>query len=173
MGPQIPSKYYSTSCLATNTIAMSIVCGTMDYRKGSHSLFDIKLHVVWITKYRKPVLHGAAGQRLRDIVRRICEELDVEILAGNVRMDHVHLLLSILPQLSVSKLMQRLKGVSSRKLLQENQGLRKEFWGRHLWARGYFAVSSGNVTDDVIAEYIKNQDEIERRKKSDNFLVGF
>ena len=145
----------------------------MDYRKGSHSLFDIKLHVVWITKYRKPVLYGSVGQRLRDVVRRICEELDVEILAGNVRMDHVHLLLSIPPQLSVSKLMQRLKGVSSRKLLQENQALRKEFWGRHLWARGYFAVSSGNVTDDVIAEYIKNQDEIERRKKSDNFSVGF
>ena len=145
----------------------------MGYRKGSHSLYDIKLHVVWITKYRKPVLHGAVGQRLRDIVRRICEELDVEILAGNVRMDHVHLLLSIPPQLSISKLMQRLKGVSSRKLLQEHQALRKEFWGRHLWARGYFAVSSGNVTDDVIAEYIKNQDEIERRKKSDNFSVGF
>jgi putative transposase len=150
-----------------------MVCGTMDYRKGSHSIFDIKLHVVWITKYRKPVLHGDVGQQTRDIIRRICEELDVQILAGNVRLDHIHLLLSIPPQLSVSKLMQRLKGVSSRKLLQQNAGLRQEFWGRHLWARGYFAVSSGNVTDDIIAEYIKNQDEVERRKKSDNFTVGF
>ena len=143
------------------------------YRKGSHSLFDLKLHVVWITKYRKPVLSGEAGQRLRDIIRRICEELEVEILAGNVRLDHVHLLVSIPPKLSVSKLMQRLKGVSARRLLQSNKKLQKEFWGKHLWARGYFAVSSGNVTNDVIAEYIKNQDEIERRAKNDNFTVGF
>ena len=145
----------------------------MGYRKGSHSLYDIKLHVVWITKYRKPVLQGKTGLKLRDILRRICEEQEVEILAGNVRLDHVHMLLSIPPQLSVSKLMQKLKGVSSRKLLQSDKDLQREFWGRHLWARGYFAVSSGNVTDDVIAEYIKNQDEIERRKKSDNFTVGF
>ena len=145
----------------------------MDYRKGSHSLYDIKLHIVWITKYRKPVLHGAVGQRLRDILRRICEEHDVQILAGNVRLDHVHMLVSIPPKLSVSKLMQKLKGVSSRKLLQSDKRLQKEFWGKHLWARGYFAVSTGNVTDEIIAEYIKNQDEIERRKKSDNFSVGF
>ena len=77
------------------------------------------------------------------------------------------------PNLCVSKLVQKLKGVSSRKLLQSDKKLQKEYWGRHLWARGYFAVSTGNVTDDIIAEYIKNQDEVERRKKSDNFQVGF
>ena len=145
----------------------------MEYRKGSHSLYDIKIHVVWITKYRKPVLSGSVGHKLREIVRRICAELEVTILAGNVRLDHVHLLLSLPPQLSVSKLMQKLKGVSSRRLLQSDKRLQQEFWGRHLWARGYFAVSTGNVTDEIIAEYIKNQDEIERRKKSDNFSVGF
>ena len=145
----------------------------MSYRKSSHSLYDIKLHVVWITKYRKPVLHGEVGQILREIIRRVCEELEVQILAGNIRMDHVHMLLSIPPQLSISKLLQRLKGTSSRKLLQQNKRLQKEYWGRHLWARGYFAVSTGNVTDEIIAEYIKNQDEIERRKNCDNFQVGF
>ena len=144
-----------------------------EYRKGSHCLFDIKVHLVWITKYRKPVLYGEEGLRLRDLLRKICHDLEVEILAGNVRRDHVHLLLSYPPQLSISKLVQKLKGVSSRKLLQESGRLRKEFWGCHLWARGYFAVSTGNVTDEVIAEYIKNQDEIERRKSSDNFQVGF
>jgi putative transposase len=144
-----------------------------NYRKNSHSLYDLKLHVVWITKYRKPVLTGQTGQVLREIIRRICEELDVQILAGNIRMDHVHLLLSFPPNLCVSKLVQKLKGVSSRKLLQSDKKLQKEYWGRHLWARGYFAVSTGNVTDDIIAEYIKNQDEVERRKKSDNFQVGF
>ena len=144
-----------------------------NYRKNSHSLYDLKLHVVWITKYRKPVLTGQTGQVLREIIRRICEELDVQILAGNIRMDHIHLLLSFPPNLCVSKLVQKLKGVSSRKLLQSDKKLQKEYWGRHLWARGYFAVSTGNVTDDIIAEYIKNQDEVERRKKSDNFQVGF
>ena len=144
-----------------------------NYRKNSHSLYDLKLHVVWITKYRKPVLTGQTGQVLREIIRRICEELDVQILAGNIRMDHVHLLLSFPPNLCVSKLVQKLKGVSSRKLLQSDKKLQKEYWGRHLWARGYFAVSTGNVTDDISAEYIKNQDEVERRKKSDNFQVGF
>ena len=149
-----------------------MVC-VMSYRKGSHSLFDLKVHVVWITKYRKSILRGDVSTNLRDILRRVCEELEVEIQAGNVRLDHVHMLVSIPPQLSVSKLMQKLKGVSSRKLLQSDKQLQKEFWGKHLWARGYFSVSSGNVTDDVITEYIKNQDEVERRKKSDNFTVGF
>ena len=128
---------------------------------------------MWITKYRKPVLVGEVGHKLRDIIRRICEELDVQILAGNVRLDHVHLLVSYPPNLCISKLVQKLKGVSSRRLLQTNKSLQKTYWGRHLWARGYFAVSTGNVTDEIIAEYIKNQDEVERRKKSDNFQVGF
>lgn len=144
-----------------------------EYRKGSHCLFDIKVHLVWITKYRKPVLYGQESLRIRELIRRICADVEVEILAGNVRRDHVHLLLSYPPQLSISKLVQKLKGVTSRKLLQESGRLRKEFWGHHLWARGYFAVSTGNVTDEVIAEYIKNQDEVERRKSSDNFIVGF
>ena len=136
-------------------------------------MYDLKIHLVWITKYRKPVLHGDVGHALRDIIRRTCEELDVEILAGNVRLDHVHLLLSYPPSLCVSKLAQKLKGISSRRLLQSNKRLQKAYWGRHLWARGYFAVSTGNVTDEIISEYIERQDEVERRRKSDNFQVGF
>ncbi len=97
------------------------------------------------------MLYGNEGQRVRDIIRKICADLEVDIVAGNVRLDHVHLLVSVPPQVSVSKLMQKLKGVSSRKLLQQSARFKKECWGRHVWARGYFAVSSGNVTDDVIA----------------------
>lgn len=144
-----------------------------EYRRNSHCLFDVKVHLVWITKYRKPVLVGEDGLRVRDILRKVCATLEVDILAGNVRRDHVHLLVSYPPQLCISRLVQKLKGITSRKLLQESNKLRKEFWGRHLWARGYFAASTGVVTDEIIAEYIKNQDEIERRKSSDNFLVGF
>ena len=129
----------------------------MSYRKTSHAVYDLKYHLVWITKYRKPVLRGEVGLRLRELIRQTGEALDVYIEKGQVALDHVHLLVSVPPDVSVSDLMQRLKGRSSRKLLQEFGELERQFWGRHLWARGYFAASSGNVTDEIIAQYIENQ----------------
>jgi len=139
------------------------------YRKTSHSLYDIKFHIVWITKYRKDVMSGEVARRTREIIREICKTNDVEIVRGHISKDHVHLFVSVPPNLSVSKLVQLLKGKSSRKLLSEFKSLSKQFWGRHLWGRGYFAASSGNVTDEVIMEYIKNQD-IE--KEDDSFEIG-
>ena|SRR3990167_11385730 len=100
---------------------------------------------------------GEVGVRVRELIRQISRDEDVEILKGHVSKDHVHLFVSIPPQVAVSRFVQRLKGRTSFKLLHEYPGLRKQFWGRHLWARGYFCVSSGNVTDDVVAEYIENQ----------------
>ena len=141
------------------------------YRKTSHGVYDIKFHVVWITKYRKPVLRGDVAIRLRDLIREICKAMDVEIIKGHVSKDHVHILISSPPQLSVSKLVQRLKGKTSRKLLSEYRTLSKQFWGRHLWARGYFVASSGNVTDDVIAQYIEMQDKMEQAR-DDDFSIG-
>lgn len=141
------------------------------YRKTSHGVYDIKFHLVWITKYRKPVLYGEVALRFRDLVREICKSMDVEIVKGHVSKDHVHLLVSAPPHLSVSTLVQRLKGKTSRKLMGEYRRLAKQFWGRHLWARGYFVASSGNVTDDVIARYIEMQDKMERAK-DDSFSIG-
>ena len=129
----------------------------MSYRKTAHSIYDLKYHVVWITKYRKPVLRGEIAKRLRELVRQTCATKDVYILSGHIATDHVHLLVSVPPQIAVSDLMQRIKGRSSRKMLQEYGELRRQFWGRHLWARGYFAASSGNVTDEVIKQYIESQ----------------
>ena len=120
-------------------------------------MYDLKCHLVWITKYRKPVLRGEIGVRLRDLVRQTCATLDVYILSGHIAADHVHLLVSIPPQLPVSDLMQHIKGRSSRRLLEEFAELNRQFWGKHIWARGYFAASSGNVTDDVIKQYIESQ----------------
>src|SRR3989304_3470372 len=102
------------------------------YRKASHSVYDIKYHIVWITKYRKPILRKEIGIRTRELIRLICASLDVEIVKGHISRDHIHLLVSVPPYISVSKLVQRMKGVTSRKLLQENRGLNKAFWGRHL-----------------------------------------
>jgi putative transposase len=141
------------------------------YRKTSHAVYDIKLHLVWITKYRKPVLLGDVAIRLRELIREICKSMDVEIIKGHVSKDHLHILVSCPPNLAVSKLMQSLKGKTSRKLLSEYRSLSREFWGRHLWARGYFVASSGNVTDEVIAQYIEMQDKMERAR-DDDFSIG-
>ena len=139
------------------------------YRRTSPTRFDIKLHFVWITKYRKPLLTGEIALSVRQWTRQICAELEVEILKGHVSRDHVHLFVSVPPHVSPSQLMQRIKGKTSRRLLQEFQPLRRACWVRHVWARGFFVASSGNVTDEVIMEYIKTQD---LSKPDDDFRVG-
>ncbi len=129
----------------------------MGYRKTSHAVYDLKYHLVWITKYRKPVLRGEIGVRLRELIRQTCAALEVYIEQGHIAKDHVHLLVSVPPNLSVSDLMQQLKGRSSRRMLEEFGELSRQFWGQHLWARGYFAASTGNVTDEIIKQYIESQ----------------
>jgi putative transposase len=142
-----------------------------NYRTSSHSRFDIKFHFVWITKYRKPILTGEVGKRARNMVREIYRTHDIEILQGSVSPDHVHVLLSCPPKLSPSKIMQLIKGKTSRKLMMEFKHLQKQYWGRHLWARGYFVASSGNVTDEVIMEYIRHQENTEPSDGGDSFQV--
>jgi putative transposase len=128
------------------------------YRHGSHTAYQLHYHFVFIPKYRKPVLRGEVGLRLRELVREICKSYDIEILQGHVRPDHVHLLLSVPPTLSPSRVMNAIKGKSSNRLMRDFRTLNRTFWGRHLWARGYFVATSGNVTDEVIAKYISDQD---------------
>ena len=127
------------------------------YRTSAHTRFDIKYHFVWTTKYRKSVLTGQVAVRLRELVREVCRTNEIEILQGHVARDHVHILVSAPPNMSASKIMQYIKGKSSRKLMMEFRHLNKQFWGRHIWARGYFVATSGNVTDEVIQEYIRLQ----------------
>ena len=116
-------------------------------------------------------MSGLVGERVRELIRGICKEHDVEIIKGHLAKDHVHMFVSVPPQIAISKLVQYLKGKSSYKLLQENKQLSKMFWGRHLWARGYFVATLGNLTDEVIMEYIKNQ-EIEDNDKDSDFTLG-
>ncbi len=130
-----------------------------DYRHGAHTVFRLHLHLVWVTKYRKAVMTGEVGLRLRELIREICGNSEVTIIKGHVAKDHVHLFLSVPPSITISRLVQNLKGKSSYKMLHEFPHRRKKFWGRHLWARGYFCVSSGNVTDEVIKEYIEQQSD--------------
>ena len=126
-------------------------------RKGPHTVYQLHYHFVFITKYRNPVLQGDIARRARDLICEICRSDYVEIVKGNVSKDHVHLLLSMPPQVSPSRIMQAVKGKSSHHLVREFRTLQREFWGRHLWARGYFACTTGNVTDEVIKQYIELQ----------------
>ena len=143
----------------------------MSYRKTSHSVYDLKYHIVWVTKYRKPILRGAIGLRLRELIRQDCAKLDVFILTGHVSADHVHLLVSVPPSIAVSKLLQQLKGRSSRRLMDEFGELKRQYWGRHMWARGYFAVTTGNVTDEMVKQYIESHRETPPDNGEDNFHV--
>ena len=108
--------------------------------------------------------------RCRELLREIAMSKEMIIYAGSVNRDHVHMLIGVPPQLSVSRAVEYeyLKGKRSHKLLSEYKHLRKRYWGQHLWARGYWVASSGNVTDEVWKEYIKNQKPPE---PDDNFDV--
>ena len=127
------------------------------YRTTSHTRFDNKYHIVWITKYRKKILKGDIGIRIRDIIRQVCENFGIEIIRGNISPDHIHIFVSIPPRYAVSKIVQNIKGRSSRIIQQEFPNLRREYWGRHFWAIGFFCVTSGNVTDEMIMKYIEEQ----------------
>jgi putative transposase len=140
------------------------------YRRGSHTVYDLKYHLVWSTKYRKPILTGKIGYRTRDLIREICDTHNIQIIRGHVSKEHIHMFISAPPQLSISKIAQYIKGKTSRKILQENPNLNKKFWGKHLWARGYFSVTSGSITDEMIMEYIQNQDD-DDDKRGDNFTI--
>ena len=142
--------------------------GMKDYKAGSHTLWDCKYHIVWVTKYRYAVLSGDVGARVRELLREISRAHEMTIYAGSVNRDHVHMLIAIPPHLSVSRAVQYLKGKSSHKLLSEYATLRKRYWGQHLWGRGYWVASSGNVTDEVWKAYIENQ---KPEMPDDNFNV--
>jgi putative transposase len=111
-----------------------------------------------VPKYRKRVLRGPVAMRTRDLIRQIAMEHDLHILSGKVAKDHVHVFISYRPMQTVSDRVKWLKGTSSRVLLQEFPPLRKQFWGQHFWARGYCAISSGTITDEMIDDYINEQE---------------
>ncbi len=137
------------------------------YRHGSHTVFSIHLYLVCITKYCKKLLTGPVAIEVRDMIRSMCQRENVDIMKGHVSKDHVHLFISLPPQVTISRLVQKLKGKTSYKLLNKYPHLRKEYWGRHFGARGYFCCSSGNVTDDIILQYIEDQNH----GSDDNFKI--
>jgi len=139
-------------------------------RSNGHSVSNLTVHIVWSTKYRYSVLQGDIKIRCRSLLIQICESEDVQILKGVVSQDHIHLHLSYRPSQSVSDIVKRLKGRSSRKLQQEFPELKKRYWGRHFWAIGFGCWSTGNITDKMINEYLEHHRKPDDHNAS-NFII--
>ena len=131
----------------------------MDYRYGSHTVYKIEYHFVWVTKYRYPVLMGDVGERVRDWVRRIYTTLEIWIIKGIVSKDHVHILVSAPPERGPSEIMRRIKGQTAHQIFEEFPVLKRRYWGRHFWARGYFCATVGEMTEEMIQEYLEHHFE--------------
>ena len=129
------------------------------YRKGAHTVLELQYHFVWKTKYSYPDLRGDIALKLRDLIKQVCHQQEMAVVRGNVRANHVHVLVSAPSHLSPAKMAQYLKGRTSYRLLREFPDLRKRYWGSHLWGRGYFCSTVGAVTEETIKKYIENQED--------------
>ena len=126
------------------------------YRKLSHVVYDFRYHIVWCPKYRFRILKGKIGESVRDIIKQLCEWKKVEILEGNVQADHIHLVLSFPPKYSISEVVGFLKGKSAIKMFDMHSELKKRYWGRHFWAKGY-CVSTIGLDEEQIRKYVRWQ----------------
>ena len=125
-------------------------------RNGNHTISQIQVHIVWVTKYRYEVLKGNIQKRCREIIIQICDAEDIRILKGVVGKDHVHIHIEYPPKKSVSDIVKKLKGRSSRKIQEEFKELSKQYWGKHFWGIGYGAWSTGNVSQEMVNEYLEH-----------------
>ena len=140
-----------------------------DSRHSHHTVSNLTVHLVWVTKYRYRVLDGDIQVRCRELLIQGCNAMDVKIIKGVVSKDHIHMHIEYPPSLSISDLVKRLKGRSSRFLQKEFPELKKRYWGQHFWAIGYGAWSTGNITEEMVNEYLEHH-----RKGpdySDNFIL--
>ena len=139
-------------------------------RHGNHTVTRLTVHLVWVTKYRYHVLKGEIQKRCRELIIQICDAEDIKILKGVVSKDHIHMLIEYPPSKAVSDIVKRLKGRTSRLLQQEYPELQKRYWGKHFWAIGYGAWSSGNITDQLIEEYLEHHRH-PSNQDSNNFML--
>ena len=143
-----------------------------NYRRNSHSMSNLSCHLVWVTKYRYHVLQEDIQSRCRDLLIQIqiCNSENVHILKGVVSKDHVHTNIEYPPSLSISILVKKLKGRSSRLLQQEFPVLGEKYWGRHFWAVGYGAWSTGRITDEMVQEYLEHHKDKPNSEKGNWIL---
>jgi putative transposase len=128
-----------------------------DIRKGRHCVFQLHAHLVFVTKYRKHVFTKEILQSMEHIFTNICNGFDVRLTEFNGEEDHVHLLVNYPPSVSLSKLVNSLKGVSSRLLRLQHPELERLYWKNVLWSPSYFASSCGGAPISIIKQYIEQQ----------------
>ena len=130
----------------------------MDSSSLAHCKWECQYHIVFIPKYRKNKLYGVVRDDVREIIRTLCKYKGVEIVAGAVCSDHVHLCVSIPPKLSVSDFVGYLKGKSALMIYDKHPEMESK-WDRNIWARGYYVTTIGNVNEETVKEYIRRQTE--------------
>jgi putative transposase len=114
------------------------------------------------------VLRGDVAERIRELVRETCEAFEIRIVKGVVSKGHVHILASCPPTMAPSEIMRRIKGRTSSKLFEEFPHLKKKYWGGHFWARGYFCATVGQMTEEMIEQYLEHHFE---PKPNDDFKM--
>ena len=133
------------------------------YKKLSHVIYKCEYHIVWVPKYRFRILKGQIKKLVEEDIRMLCEWKKSEVLELNVQIDHIHLVVSIPPKVSVSEFMGTMKGKLAIKLFKSYPGLKeKPYWGNHFWARGYF-VSTVGIDEETIKKYVKYQEDQEKK----------
>ncbi len=144
-------------------MAMPYICTMSKYKKLSHVVYKCDYHIVWVPKYRLRILKGTIKELVEQDIRMLCEWKSCEVAELNVQEDHIHLLVSVPPKVSISKLMGTLKGKIAIKLFKSYPKLKKKpYWGNHFWARGYF-VSTVGLDEEMIKKYVKYQEKEEKR----------
>ena len=129
-----------------------------DVKSLAHTKWNCKYHVVFAPKYRRKVFYNEKKEAIREIIRTLCQWKGVEIIEGEVCPDHIHLLLSIPPKMSVSGFMGYLKGKSALMMFDKHANLKYKFGNRHFWAEGYY-VSTVGLNEQTIAKYIREQEQ--------------
>ncbi len=133
------------------------------YKKLNHVVYKCDYHIVWVPKYRLRILKGAIKELVEHDIKMLCEWKSCHVEELNVQEDHVHLLVSVPPKVSISRLMGTLKGKIAIKLFKSYPQLKKKpYWGNHFWARGYF-VSTVGLNEEMIKKYVKYQEKEEKR----------
>lgn len=133
-----------------------------NFKKLAHTIWQCKYHIVWCPKYRFRILKGPVKKSVEEILKQLCEWKKVEIIEMNVQEDHIHMILSITPKTAISEVVGFLKGKCAIKIFDKHLELKKRYWGRHFWARGY-CVSTVGLDEDKIRKYVKWQLAKDRR----------
>ena len=143
------------------------------YKKLSHVVYKCDYHIVWVPKYRLRILKGEIKDLVEDDIKKLCEWKKCEVIELNVQEDHIHLLVSVPPKISISYLMGVLKGKIAIKIFKSYPRLKKKpYWGNHFWARGYF-VSTVGLDEEMIKKYVKYQEKEEKKAESQQQRFDF